>query len=71
MKNQTFAETMNLVRTKSCHFYHKTVGLYSTENKYKWQNSMSVIHPELTIIAPGKKFAELYNVKGKRTLEEK
>lgn len=27
---------------------------------------MSVIHPELTNIAPGKKFAELYNVKGKK-----
>lgn len=32
---------------------------------------MSVIHPELTNIAPGKKFAELYNVKGKRALLEK
>lgn len=56
---------------KLCHFYHRTVGCHSTENKYKWQNSMSVIHPELTNIAPGKKFAELYNVKGKRALLEK
>ena len=58
-------------KLKLCHFYHKTVGCHSIENKYKWQNSMSVIHPELTNIAPGKIFAELYNVKGKRTLEEK
>lgn len=51
---------------KSCHFYHKTVGCHSTENKYKWQNSMSVIHPELTNIAPGKKFASYIMLKEKK-----
>lgn len=56
---------MNLMRTKIVTFSPKTLVCHSTENKYKWQNPMSVLHPELTNIAPGKIFADQYNVKRK------